>query len=204
MNCLECGNEFTPKNKVQKFCKPKCCTDWSNKKKAEKLHQEFLAKREHSNCVECGKELTGKKSKFCSKRCCSKDQTKRVAAIRMSVLGDIKCKGCGQSFSSTKRRKYCSNRCSHAYFMRTYRHAPKVKRARERARVRAEKNVMKQCSAQANELWTKLRTENEAGGGYCCECGAKKNSHNRSLYCESCKRVLNRLVLTLSEAANLA
>lgn len=89
MECLECGNSFTPKQKTQKFCSKKCKTEFN--------------KYSDNTCESCGNVFRGVKGrKYCSTEC------------RKSVTREErKCKKCGNTFIERIKhdRKFCSTEC---------------------------------------------------------------------------------------------
>lgn len=61
--CIECGKEFIPQSKTQKYCSPSCYKHWQNH--AECNNVEF-------ECAVCGKKFVGnkyRKPKTCSSEC---------------------------------------------------------------------------------------------------------------------------------------
>lgn len=145
------------------------------------------------NCPECKKPFKRKaNARFCSKACVDESHRKRLIADRVKDA----CTDCGMVKVLVNARVRICYRCK---AQRTRANKPAWEAKKYERRKENHRNAN-----EANRLWNRLRMENEQGGGYCCECGLKLNSYNRTQYCESCKRALNRLILTLSEAANLA
>lgn len=65
-------------------------------------------------CIECGNNLTGNQTKFCSKRCRDRNYDKRHKNHHKV------CPECGVEFMGRKDQVYCSNSCSAAYGNRLY------------------------------------------------------------------------------------
>ena len=67
--CLNCGKElkFTFREKIKKFCSDSCKNKYHSKLKSNKI----------LHCLVCGKELEGRKRRYCSDECYHKAQLKR-------------------------------------------------------------------------------------------------------------------------------
>lgn len=107
MNCLYCGNEFTPNKgagRPKKYCSDECrqSADRDNKRIS------YVGKRQKA-CIQCGKELPKHKTKFCSQRCA------RIHRGDILDHGEITktCPICGYRFKTYKSQKItCSEKCS--------------------------------------------------------------------------------------------
>lgn len=145
------------------------------------------------NCPECKKQFKRKaNARYCSPYCLEESRRKRLIADRVKAA----CADCGVVKVLVNARVHICYRCK---AQRTKANRPDWEAKKYERR--------KQNHSNANEaarLWNRLRVMNEKGGGWCCECGGRLNSYNRTQYCEPCRRILNRLIMTLSEAANLA
>jgi hypothetical protein len=146
-------------------------------------------------CNECGKEYRPKRhrnNRYCTAYCKIEARKKRLISQR--CVGD--CIDCGLSKVLFNARVLLCFAC-------------KAKRTRAKrppdweAKKYAKRKENSLYADEAGRIWNRLRMLKETGGGHCCECGLRLNSYNRTQFCESCKRALNRLILTLSEAANL-
>ncbi len=69
------------------------------------------------HCVECGVELTGRQSRFCSESCRHKNWLSTHHDYHHCfVVYVYQCKYCGATFKTigNKDQKYCSRECYHA------------------------------------------------------------------------------------------
>ena len=121
MNCIYCNNEFTPKNKTQKFCSSKCRIDYNNSFKLANKPERI----EH--CKECGKEFivpsANQNKQFCSNKCYrafyNKIYNKKSSDnIKQKWLESDKrfgiCPICGETFERDSNHPdmvYCSRSC---------------------------------------------------------------------------------------------
>lgn len=78
--CLECGEDFVPKDKAQKFCSQSCSATHNNKDRPKKTYI----------CETCGKESPVShrhSNKFCSIECSSKGRINKT--IERFNLGEV-------------------------------------------------------------------------------------------------------------------
>ena len=187
MTCTECNNQLLPRAK--KYCSNKCRRIGRNKSRGIRLRAQNAKKkaaRPKKACVKCGAEYAPQHTE---KRC-------QACLYKRRQFERGACSGCGKNHLIVNAAKVLCFTCNKHRLAEA--HGAEWQAEQERKR---QQNT--HYAREANRFWTSLRLENQQGGGRCCECGAQKNSLNKSLYCESCKRALNRLDLTLSEAANL-
>lgn len=111
-SCKYCGKGLTS-NKTA-YCNNECRKLFENgdnyKRICRVCNEEFIGNRVanicakckivKSNCVYCGKEISGAKSKkYCSRSCQNKNAAKNI------------CTSCGVEFKGGYNAKYCSNEC---------------------------------------------------------------------------------------------
>ena len=71
--CLNCGNEFKYRfRSTEKFCSTVCCHNYHRKKRKAS---------DNKNCLVCGKELSGRQTKYCSDECRYKAQIERQRSL---------------------------------------------------------------------------------------------------------------------------
>ena len=112
MKCKNCGREFDPRHKLQKYCSAECA-------QAVKLAQNREYKRCQQigpvavKCAVCGKEFTARATniKTCSAEC--RKKYKATAYREAKPARKVKCKICGREFETRSNRKQCcSEACS--------------------------------------------------------------------------------------------
>lgn len=81
MNCRNCNNVFTGKDKRTIFCSQSCAATYNNKLRETKL----------PDCLECGKSLrgTGRGRLYCSKLCELENKKKSIDKSIEEYLGDV-------------------------------------------------------------------------------------------------------------------
>jgi hypothetical protein len=81
-NCLQCGAPLKVSfRKSAKFCSRACCNKYHYKKKGG-YKKQF--------CVSCGKELSGRQTKYCSEECQKKTLASRLYAQRKEEFEEFK------------------------------------------------------------------------------------------------------------------
>ena len=110
--CKHCGKELTGKR--TSYCNDECRRLYENgnnyNKICEMCGSEFIGnryaricfncKKIKSNCIYCGKEIIGAKSKkYCSRSCQNKNASVNI------------CEYCGEEFKGNYKTKYCSDKC---------------------------------------------------------------------------------------------
>lgn len=106
--CADCGNEFYAEHYQRRLC-DSCAALHAmlTQKEASKK-----AKKKRANtvkiCAWCGKEYSGRRSKYCSDLCKSK------ALSKGKQTKEIKCLQCGKTIivPLNNRTKYCSAACA--------------------------------------------------------------------------------------------
>ena len=145
-------------------------------------------------CAVCGKPLTGRQERYCSKRCKGKAERNRLRESRPKAIKV--CQNCGKEFvADPKNRKYCSEEC-----VQEQRKA-QVLRYRVKKRAKKKKPVIicavcgrefegwntgaKYCSdecrivARRSEVTTKI----------CAYCGKEFTGRSGSKFCsEECRK----------------
>ena len=103
--CLQCGKEFTPVSKKQKFCSLRCSGLYC------------AANRQKRICPTCGKEYkpTANHQRFCSRRCrgqFGRSEEESSAKVSRTKAAISHCMICGREFiPSYQGQKYCSDEC---------------------------------------------------------------------------------------------
>ena len=107
--CKMCGREIISKV-AKKFCSKSCAASYNNKFRKRKPKKEKEGYKSNDKfCVGCGKKLTNRQTKFCSKKC--KDKTHYVSG-ELNLI----CKTCGNVFkSTTQQRQFCCRDCADKY-----------------------------------------------------------------------------------------
>nr|DAL45542.1 MAG TPA_asm: cysteine-rich protein [Caudoviricetes sp.] len=103
--CKYCGEEFKPKQGVEKFCSREC---WGKSRRVKDVK---------INCPTCGDEFEIKPylikegvKRFCSKKCYTKYRTKHKYEERI-------CEYCGETYKvySSRKNRYCSTDCANKH-----------------------------------------------------------------------------------------
>lgn len=103
--CKYCGEEFKPKQGVEKFCSREC---WGKSRRVKDVK---------INCPSCGDEFEIKPylikegvKRFCSKKCYTKYRTKHKYEERI-------CEYCGETYKvySSRKNRYCSTDCANKH-----------------------------------------------------------------------------------------
>ena len=103
--CKYCGEEFKPKQGVEKFCSREC---WGKSRRVKDVK---------INCPTCGDEFEIKPylikegvKRFCSKKCYTKYRTKHKYEERM-------CEYCGETYKvySSRKNRYSSTDCANKH-----------------------------------------------------------------------------------------
>ena len=103
--CKYCGEEFKPKQGVEKFCSREC---WGKSRRVKDVK---------INCPTCGDEFEIKPylikegvKRFCSKKCYTKYRTKHKYEERM-------CEYCSETYKvySSRKNRYCSTDCANKH-----------------------------------------------------------------------------------------
>lgn len=100
--CEQCGKEYSPNRKTQKFCSEKC---------------QIRSRYKPFNCIVCGKTFYSKhpNRKFCSNKC-------SATRIHKASKVELSCKNCGTNFTRNKSRvrgkevgNFCTRTCWDKY-----------------------------------------------------------------------------------------
>lgn len=100
--CKQCGEEFTPKINIQKYCSEKC---------------QINSRYKPFDCIVCGKRFHSKhpNKKYCSNKC-SASQRAKAKKVK------LKCTNCNEMFIRNKSRvrgtkvgNFCSRNCWDEY-----------------------------------------------------------------------------------------
>lgn len=103
--CKYCGEEFKPKQGVEKFCSREC---WGKSRRVKNVK---------INCPTCGDEFEIKPylikegvKRFCSKKCYTKYRAKHKYEERI-------CEYCGETYTiySSRKNRYCSTDCANKH-----------------------------------------------------------------------------------------
>lgn len=103
--CKYCGEEFKPKQGVEKFCSREC---WGKSRRVKDVK---------INCPTCGDEFEIKPylikegvKRFCSKKCYTKYRAKHKYEERI-------CEYCGETYTiySSRKNRYCSTDCANKH-----------------------------------------------------------------------------------------
>lgn len=103
--CKYCGEEFKPKQGVEKFCSREC---WGKSRRVKDVK---------IKCPTCGDEFEIKPylikegvKRFCSKKCYTKYRTKHKYEERV-------CEYCGETYEiySSRKNRYCSTDCANKH-----------------------------------------------------------------------------------------
>lgn len=103
--CKYCGEEFKPKQGVEKFCSREC---WGKSRRVKSVK---------INCPTCGDEFEIKPylikegvKRFCSKKCYTKYRAKHKYEERI-------CEYCGETYTiySSRKNRYCSTDCANKH-----------------------------------------------------------------------------------------
>jgi hypothetical protein len=103
--CKYCGEEFKPKQGVEKFCSREC---WGKSRRVKDVK---------INCPTCGDEFEIKPylikegvKRFYSKKCYTKYRTKHKYEERI-------CEYCGETYKvySSRKNRYCSTDCANKH-----------------------------------------------------------------------------------------
>lgn len=124
--CLNCRGVIPESSSYEKFCCRECRSEWEKKERdaqergaiKEKKPQQPPAPQRH--CLQCGKELPGRK-KYCDSTCKylfnqthlrqrAKERAKEKTRERPILL----CRYCGKEIFSTYRSVWCSPECAKA------------------------------------------------------------------------------------------
>lgn len=105
--CEQCGSEFTPKCRGQKYCTGLCYEMAMEAKGIEESQVRRVPKNPKAICPECGKEFerTYNAQRFCSAECRQKYSNKK------STLFHLNCAWCGKAFTYDRKKRYCSEEC---------------------------------------------------------------------------------------------
>lgn len=103
--CKYCGEEFKPKQGVEKFCSREC---WGKSRRVKTVK---------IKCPTCGDEFEIKPylikegvKRFCSKKCYTKYRAKHKYEERI-------CEYCGETYTiySSRKNRYCSTDCANKH-----------------------------------------------------------------------------------------
>lgn len=126
--CINCGKEFTSKNKGRKFCSHSCSALFQGKNGKTYFQQEDIVRvpwnkrnNPYKTCEHCGCLFFASSSsiKYCSRKCYAEH-------IRKEKRGRIYlCENCGKEFYSrsgykNNTPKFCSQECSRQYHKANY------------------------------------------------------------------------------------
>lgn len=117
--CLECGKEFQPRDKRQRYCTgpkdgPRSCQRKAERKRAKA--RGYKRPRVPMTCHNCGAEFMGEKRKprpgshehqYCTHECYSRHRRFAFRKVFSSRLHWRKCVDCGNSFVSRNGRQAC-------------------------------------------------------------------------------------------------
>lgn len=151
--CIHCGAILTGKQK--RFCSDECNKAYNRRVRNDRAREyqsrkaeEKKAKREQKQnglkCLTCGKQLTGNRSKFCSKACCKaagrekkneqmRTYLKKKREEARASRPERKCRWCGETITDLARRIYCSESCYLSAKQKGQSEKRKTKRAEEKA-----------------------------------------------------------------------
>lgn len=110
--CLNCGKEL--KNKKNKFCCSSCSATYNNLKRppmsdeTKKKISEALKIDTQKFCLNCGKELNIKQTKFCGLKCQGEYNKHKYKKHYENLI----CQCCGKNFIGLTGRKYCCLECA--------------------------------------------------------------------------------------------
>jgi endogenous inhibitor of DNA gyrase (YacG/DUF329 family) len=130
MNCIQCGEEFTPQNSLQKYCGIKCSFDAA---RSERVRKRELASQGKKVCPLCGAVFSKCRghSLYCSDEC-----ARRAHQGWSSTVG--KCAECGKEFEKqSETHLYCSDSCRDA--------AHEIAKATAKATDKAPNNKTRHC-----------------------------------------------------------
>ena len=169
--CKTCGKGIYVKPSHKRFnnhfCSKKCYGEWQSTQTGRLNPRRRGIERA---CMECGKYFhvipckinNSRVSKFCSKKCFDKKQTKSLTA---------RCEICGDDFTFALSRlkhapRFCSNKCKGLYM--------KGKRSHSWKGGITPQNILIRVSEKYKE-WRKSVLKKD--GFVCVKCGSNKNIH---------------------------
>jgi hypothetical protein len=170
--CWWCGIDYHPKRTEQNKCCSRTCGDqWRIfAQKARAGHFTTRHSITRFKCLSCNKWHVG----IATQRYCSDECRKAMAAIKhrssaeaSHVAQSYSCRECGIWFTpayGTKRRKFCSDKCSRRNYRRT-------SRKRERA-------LLRQVQVEPVNPIKVF----ERDGWRCCQCGTRTPRRLRGTY----------------------
>ena len=111
--CEQCGSEFTPKCRGQKYCTGLCYEMAMEQKGKEEAQMTRVPKSRNATCPTCGQvfERTYNSQIYCSKKCKQINANKKGYVPTTKPLKDMSCKWCGSVFQAAYKRKYCTTDC---------------------------------------------------------------------------------------------
>ena len=113
--CLQCGKEL--KNRRNTFCSSSCSATYNNSHRSPmsdetKLKISNSLKNQNDvtqkYCLQCGKELTNRQTKFCSLKCQGEFNKQNNKRHYETLI----CENCGKEFVGLTGRKYCCSECA--------------------------------------------------------------------------------------------
>jgi len=111
--CKECNKEITSKY-GKDFCCSACAARYNNKRRKKSVHEKEDNAVSKRYCIVCGKELTGKKIKYCSDEC--KNEKKGGKKKRAKNISVKICEQCGKPFETKNPiAKFCSTNCANMH-----------------------------------------------------------------------------------------
>ena len=76
--CRYCGKRIPKKGNRMYYCSEWCCRRWHYEAQEELFYTPGI---KQEKCIVCGKALSGRKLKYCSKTCYGKDRFSRSEMI---------------------------------------------------------------------------------------------------------------------------